>query len=57
MDVRPGAASFRRQVHVGGVDLDDAVHAPRVNDDAVGPLRQITLGVGHAAAARHDGNT
>ena len=51
---RPGASRLHGDEHIIGTDFDDAVHPPGIHQDAGGPLRNITKGVGQAATARYD---
>ena len=50
----PGRAALHGHEAVLGIDDLDAVHGQQVDHDRVRRLRQIAVGVGHAAAPRHD---
>jgi hypothetical protein len=56
IELGPSAAGLDRYIEIASVDFDDAVEAARVDHDHIFMGRQIALGVGHAAAARHNGD-
>ena len=55
MERRPGGASLHGDMGIGGVDIQDAVHAGHVEQDAVVTVREITRGVAHAPAPGNQG--
>ena len=55
VELFPRASGLNRDIHIVGVDFDDAVHASHVDKHRLVTLRDVASRVRHAAATGHQG--